>query len=476
MEERTDYFSEDENDALRRYLEIPDKQKPGYFDVYEFELIIDYFLDRHDFKSAGEVIDYALKLHPNTMILLQKKAQLFISEGFHYKALNILKNIQFIETSNSYIFFLMGIAYSSLGEISKAISNFDKSMELGPEEKEEYLVNAGTTLEQIGHYDLAIRYFKKLLEENESNAIALYEMAFCCEKLNYDKQSIEFYKLYLFEDPYSRLAWTNLASVYYKIEEYEKSIEAIEFAIVIDPEYSFSYFQKGLSEIFDEKYVDGIESLKYFLISEPNDPEAHFYLGEAYAKLDKNRDAIKHFEKTVHIDTSHADAYYGLAFVYYIQGKYSNAFNSISKALNIDSGESDFWHLSALINQKLGNFEGSEQAFRKGITLDHSDPQIWIDYSELETGKKSINRKIKILSQAFEHFSEDAEINYRLAANLALAHNTETAVFHLDKALKAEPSKLEIFRKIYADKNSVIEQIIDQHLYDYYNSGLKDIH
>jgi hypothetical protein len=93
----------------------------------------------------------------------------------------------------------------------------------------------------------------------------------------------------------------------------------------------------------------------------------------------------------------------------------------------------------------------------------------------LESGKKSINRKIKILSQAFEHFSESAEINYRLAANYALAQNVDTAIFHLDKALKAEPSKLEIFRAIYSDKNSLLDKIIDQHLCGSYNSGLKDL-
>ena len=117
------------------------------------------------------------------MIILQKKAQVLINRGYHYPALKILKEIQRIENSNSTVSFLIGIAYCSLGEISKAISNFDRAIAIGTDDKEDYLINAGTTLEQIGQYELAIRYFKQLLDENKANTIALYETSILLRKI-----------------------------------------------------------------------------------------------------------------------------------------------------------------------------------------------------------------------------------------------------------------------------------------------------
>ena len=77
-------------------------------------------------------------------------------------------------------------------------------------------------------------------------------------------------------------------------------------------------------------------------------------------------------------------------------------------------------------------------------------------------GRKNLFKKINILSEAFEHLTDNAEINYRLAANLALISNVDSAVYHLKKALKTEPGKLGIFRSIYQAKNSTIEELINK--------------
>jgi tetratricopeptide (TPR) repeat protein len=463
MEENNDYFIDEENTIIDRYIEMINSKSAYYFDIFELEIIIDNYLDQHELKLAGGAIGYALKIHPHSLIILQKKAQALIMEGYPFKSLKILKNLIKVEPSNSKVAFLLGVVYCSLGEISKALYQFDNAIAIGSDDNEELLLNTATTLEQIGQYEFAVKYFNLAYLENNENSIVIYELAYCYEKINKDLESIEYYKKYLFIDPYSRLAWTNLAGVYYKLERYDESIDAIEFAIAIDPHYSFSYFQKGVSEIFNNMNERGIESLSQFLKDEPEDPEAHYYLGEAYVKLGRNKDAIESFEKAIIFDNNHSDAYYGQAYILFMEKKYPDAYYAIKKAIKIDPLESDFWHLSALISKSLGFIEDSEMAFKTGIELDHTDPQIWIDYSELENGKKGLFKKINILSQAFEHFSQSAEINFRLAANLALIQNVDSAVFHLNEALKAEPSKIDIFRSIYSDNNIVLETIIDKY-------------
>jgi tetratricopeptide (TPR) repeat protein len=463
MREKTDYYNYDESAAMTRYNKMREQKSSCYFDVFEFENIIDNYIDQHELKLANEAIEYALRIHPDAFSIQQRLAQLYINQGLYYKSLKLLRNLHKIEPSNSTVCYLLGVVYCSLGEISRALNQFDSTEFMDLDEREDFYINAGTTLEQVGQYEFAIKYFKKAIQLNPENSTAIYEMAFCAEKLDYDIESIQYYKNYLYLDPYSKLAWTNLAAVYYKLEDYHSSVDAIEFAIAIDPAYSYSYFQKGLCEILSKDYQKGIESLHHFLQMEPDDAEAYFYLGEAYLKIGKNMEALSHFRKVISIDHLHSDAFYGMATIHYQAKKFFRASSAIKKAIELDPVEADYWHLSALINKNLGLIEDSEKAFLTGIELENSDPRIWIDYSELEDGSSCLVKKIDILSQAFEHFSEDAEINYRLAAHLALQQNLDKAAYHLNKALKAEPSQLDIFRSIYSAKIIIFENIIEKY-------------
>jgi len=463
MDENFDYISEEESVALNRYQDMLKNNTSYYFDVYELEHIIDYFLNTDDFKSAKDVIEYSLKMHPGATSIMLKNAQVLINDGLHYKSLKVLDSLSQIESSNSEVFFLKGVVYSSLGELNRALAEFDRAVYLSYEDKDELLVNIASTLQQIGQYDFSINYYRQAYDIDRENSTVVFELAYCHEKLNNDEESIHFYKRYLSLDPFSKLAWYNLANVYHKIERFDMAIEALEFVLAIDPEYHIALYQKGLNEVFNQDYEEGIKSFTEYLEVEKDSSTAYFHIGEAYAKQDKNKEALIFFERALKLDNTYADAYYGEAYIYYSSKKYTDAYYVIKKALKIDSEDSDFWHLSALINQKLGFINEAEKAFKTALDLENSDPQLWIDYSKLQNGNKNLFKSINILSEAYEHFHDNAEINYRLAANLALISNVDSAVYHLKMALQEEPDKLEIFRAIYSVRNSVIDKLIENH-------------
>jgi len=474
MEEDFGNINEEAITALNRYKEMLKNKHRYYFDIYEFEHIADYYIDNHDIEKAENLIEYALRIHPGTSSILLKKAQILISKGQHFKSLKLLKKLSQLEASDSNIFFLKGVVYSSLGELNRALTNFNKSVSIEYEDKVDLLINIASTLQQIGHYDFAVEFYEKAYKIESDNSTVLFELAYCCEKLNDDEASIKWYKAYLAEDPFSKLAWYNLGNVYHKQESYDLAIEALSFAIAIDPKYHHAHYQKALSQVYDEQYDEGIASFNVYLEFEPDSSSAFFHIGEAYAKLGNNKEALSYFEKTLEMDDSYADAFYGQAYILYSSKKFTDAYYSIKKAIKIEQEDPDFWHLSALINQKLGFESESEKAFKTALDIENTDPQIWIDYSNLQDGMKNLFKRINILSEAFEHFNDNAEINYRLAANLALISNVDSAVYHLKKALKKEPDKLEIFRSIYSAKNSTIEELIEKFKLDECNFECKN--
>ena len=474
MEENYSNINEEAITALNRYKEMLKNNGSYYFDIYEFEHIADYYIDEHDIEKAENLIEYALQIHPGTSSMLLKKAQILISKGQHYKSLKLLKQLSKLEASNSNVFFLKGVVYSSLGELNKALEDFNAAVSVEYEDKVDLLINIASTLQQIGHYDFAVEFYEKAQEIENSDSTVLFELAYCSEKLDRDENSIKWYKAYLAEDPFSKLAWYNLGNVYHKLESYDLAIEALSFAIAIDPKYHHALYQLALNQVYSENYEEGISSFNEYLKFEQDSASAFFHIGEAYAKLDNNKEGLSYFEKTIELDDTYADAFYGQAYILYSSKKYTDAYYSIKKALKLDAEDHDFWHLSALINQKLGFENEAENAFKTALDLESTDPQIWIDYSNLKDGRKNLFKKINILSEAFEHFNDNAEINYRLAANLALISNVDSAVYHLKKALKTEPNKLEIFRSIYPAKNSKIDDLIEKFRLGEFNLDCKN--
>ena len=464
MEENFDSFDEEVKASLSRYEDMLKRKSNYYFDVFEFEHIIDFYLDKNDLKNAIQVLKYALNQHPNSTSLLLKQAQAFINKGFPVKSLKLLKKLEKIESSNYSIFYMQGAVYCSLGDVNKAIEVFKKALAIAFDSKEELLFNIGMTFKQISRYDLANNYFLKAYKLDNENKTAIYELAHNYEKLDQDDLSISYYKEYINIDPFSVLAWYSIGLVYNKLEEYDLGMEAFEYVIALDPEHISAYYQKAVNMYYNEKVSESIDAFIELLELDKDNISAIFHIGEAYAKLKDSKKASEYFKKAIELDEHYADAWYGQAYLLYENKKYTDALHSIKKAIKYDHEDPDFWYLSALICRELGFIDESEKSFKKTITLDDSDSKIWIEYSKLNFGQSKIFKTINILSEANELFEDDADINYRLAAYLAIIGNINSSIFHLKLALNKEVDKLEIFRSIFMKKNEKIEQVIDLYL------------
>ena len=461
MDENLDHLDEEVKESLRRYQDMLKNQHIYYFDVFEFEHIIDFYLSKNDFKNVNKVIKYALSQHPGTSSIMLKKAQAHINKGFPLKAMKLLKKLEKLESSNHTVFYLQGAVYCSLGDINTAIEAFDLSLLKAFEAKNELLFDIGMTLKQISRFDLSNNYLLKAYQQDKKNKSIIYELAHNYEKLNEDDSSASYYKEYIKIDPFSVLIWYSLGLVYSKLEQFDLAVEAFEYAIAIDPEHIAAYYQKGVSLYYGNKIEESIQAFQDFREFDKDNVSAIFHIGEAYSKLEQAGKAEEYFNKAIELDPQYADAWYGKAFLYFESKNFTDSLHSIRKAIKIDNEDPDFWYLTAIICRELDFIDESEKAFKKTLELDDSDPKIWIEYSKIDFGKSKIYKTINILSEANELFENDAEINYLLAAYLAQINNISSAIFHLKLALSADIEKLESFRAIYKKKHELIEKEIE---------------
>ena len=103
-----------EDDGIRALVRRFEQQRSSgqslYFDVDEFDLIADYYLDRGRTNKLSEVVSSALRIHPNSTVIHLKRAILFVETGYPLKALHLLDRLPEQEETD----FIRAAAYFKL--------------------------------------------------------------------------------------------------------------------------------------------------------------------------------------------------------------------------------------------------------------------------------------------------------------------------------------------------------------------------
>jgi tetratricopeptide (TPR) repeat protein len=124
------YLDDDALTLVSRFEEMVKAETLYYFDVHEFESIIDHYIEKSNLSEAVKVSNIANKQHPAAISLQIKKAQILVDRGQHLEALAILKKVQSIESTNKEIFLLKGNIYNLLGKHHSAKIQFDQALEI----------------------------------------------------------------------------------------------------------------------------------------------------------------------------------------------------------------------------------------------------------------------------------------------------------------------------------------------------------
>ena len=455
MNEESDFlFNDDEYDkTVYRFENMLKNKKLIYFDVSEFEAIIEYYLELNLQDKAYDAVNIAIQQHPGSIHILAKKALIFLEKSQPIEALQIIREIEGIEKNNYEIYLYKGHAYTLLGEVKKAERSFNHAIELNIEDPEDLLFNIALLFEQINHYKYAVKYLMKAYQINPVNISVLHELAFCHEKTGEMEKSIKFYEEYLEEEPFAESIWYTLGIMYTKKNDLHKAIEAYNFAIAIDPEFSAAMFNKANALGNLEKYEEAISDYQEYLSLDEDNPQAHCYIGECYEKLNQYEKAAGYYLKALELEPDFAEAWFGLGMVEIYQKNYTDSYEYVKKALELDSENSEYWFTFGRINLALRLEDNAKDSFQKAIEYDPEDEESWLAFSEFYYHHKNYNRAIAVLEEGYEHCSQSPEMNFRLGAYYLMLNKADLAEKYIKEGLKQDPeSKFEVLKWTHQDK------------------------
>jgi tetratricopeptide (TPR) repeat protein len=438
-------YEEEVKHAVQKFERMKKNNENYFFDVIEFETIIDYYIESNNSIKAFEAATLASEQHPNSVSIQLRKARVLLDKGRAVEALRLLKKLESIEPGNHEIFIAKGTAYGMLGDIQGAKKMFDFSLTLDTEDVENILFAITSVLQNLNYYEQLIPYMEKLIEMEPEFKAHLYDMAYAYEKIEEYENSIKYYLKYLEEEPFSDSAWYNLGIIYNKLESYD-------FALAINSQNTFAVFNKGniLSNL--ERYSDAIPVYHEYLENEPESFEAMTYLAECYEKIGEVIMARKYYQEAIELAPEFADPWFGLGVIALNTGNTDDSLIFFRKAVRLDDENPEIWYLLGKAHYSKGEKKAALRCFREALKLDSYYDEVWADLGTIILKDGLAAKALPYLEHAYKVTGDVPGINYLLASFYLHSGNAEKAHRHLSIALNLDKELFSEFEDIFPRK------------------------
>ena len=445
-------YEEEVKHAVQKFERMKKNNENYFFDVIEFETIIDYYIESNNSIKAFEAATLASEQHPHSVSLQLRKARVLLDKGRAVEALRLLKRLESIEPGNHEIYIAKGTAYGMLGDIQGAKKMFDYSLTLDTEDVENILFAITSVLQNLNYYEHLIPYMEKLIDLEPEFKAHLYDMAYAYEKIEDYENSIVYYLKYLDEEPFSDSAWYNLGIIYNKLESYEKAMEAYDFALAINSQNTFAIFNKGniLSNL--ERYSDAIPVYHEYLENEPDSFEAMTYLAECYEKIGEVVMARKYYQEAIELAPEFADPWFGLGVIALNTGNTDDSLIFFRKAVRLDDENPEIWYLLGKAHYSKGEKKAALRCFREALKLDSYYDEVWADLGTIILKDGLYLKALPYLEHAYKVTGDVPGINYLLASFYLHSGNTDKAFRHLSIAITLDKELFHDFEDIFPSR------------------------
>ena len=102
-------FEEEIKQTVQKFERMKKNNERCFFDVIEFETIIDYYIESNNSAKAFEAAALASEQHPHSVSIQLRKAKVLLDKGRAVEALRLLKKLESIEPGNHELLLQKGL-------------------------------------------------------------------------------------------------------------------------------------------------------------------------------------------------------------------------------------------------------------------------------------------------------------------------------------------------------------------------------
>ncbi|WP_167604561.1 tetratricopeptide repeat protein [Maribellus sediminis] len=358
-----------EHDTIK--IELLQKLGKEYNIVFNHQKALELFYEQLDLTKNYSNIEGEMKAYSNLGYTFRMLSDFKLALAYCDSSLEISYNLN-DDPWIAYLLNMKGAVYNNLGDWSKAIENFQKSLEKEEELEPRNLQriaykysNIGSIYTKAGNYTESLRYFQKALklQENDKNELfkarTLNNMSRLYYYLGNYSLALEGYqkalqikqKLNQKHEVLSTIG--SIANVYKSQGNYDKALQYLRQAIKLSEEYGYKNAilssQRGIGEvylsqnIYDSAYYYFNKTLSNSIEigAKTEIAQAYRSFGDYYAKLNDNPKALENYKESLAVleEINHqsriAMTLVDIGEIYYNMGLIDDAIKNCEKSLEI---------------------------------------------------------------------------------------------------------------------------------------------
>jgi len=456
---------DDYNISLSKFESMLKTNKVLFFDSEEFEEIILHYLDMGKASLAKKALKLALEQHPKSTGLKLVQIEMLIYDDKLEIAEKMLTELYAIEPHNEEIFIQKANIYSKRDQHEKAIEELEKALNFTEDFADVYNL-MGMEYLFMDNLELAKYNFIKCLEVDIEDQSALYNVVYCFEFLDQQKEAIDYLENYIEKNPFSEIAWHQQGRLSYSIKKYENALRCFDYATLIDDEFIGAFMEKGKSLEKLKRFEEAIEAFQRTIELEDPTSYALLRIGKCYEKLGNKAEAIKYYNKTVHEDPLLDKGWIAITDFYIRLKNYQKALFYVNKALAIDNENQLYWKRYATINRQMNFYEEAEFGYRKAVEFGDYQLDTWLFWVDILKFLGEFDSAIQTLVQAAEYFPEQYEVEYRLAGIYYMLQQNEKGKIHLNNGLRLNAKNRTVLQELFPVvwDRKIVQNVITKHL------------
>jgi tetratricopeptide (TPR) repeat protein len=242
------------------------------------------------------------------------------------------------DPENAKLWFEYGVALGGLGHCRKAVSAFEKAVELAPQHAKAWCW-LGRMRDRI---------------EALTSAIAAYEEAVTIA-------------------PDWAEAWCDLGVALGKSGRCAEAHRALDRAISLNAEDAFSWTTKGCLLADEGQYEWAVEAFRQAATLEPSSADICWRAGDAYQKAGQKEASLEWFQRACRCDPTDGDAWTSVSSIQLAMGNPEGALAAAEKAIAVRGEWPEGYSLKAAALSKMGQFDAALCACDQSLAISPSE-------------------------------------------------------------------------------------------------------
>jgi tetratricopeptide (TPR) repeat protein len=231
-----------------------------------------------------------------------------------------------------------GVAKWRLKQLKEAIDDFNKSIQLSPDNATVYN-NRGNALMDLGHPDEAVKDFDRAIALSPNYGAAHNNRGNAHAALGQYDQAFQDYRKAVELMPQSAVPFNGRGEAHEALKRYHAAVRDLTRAVTLNPKYAAAYHNRADAYLAVEMYKEAADDATQAINFQPPDtpdPDLLLLRARAYSGDKKFNQAVDDLNKVIELKPDVADAYVERGMVFTQVRRFDDAIGDLTRAVEID--------------------------------------------------------------------------------------------------------------------------------------------